>query len=303
MIQLIGSSTFVAAMLFGFRHGFDWDHIAALSDLTGSQRSARSSMRLATLYATGHACMVLLLGAAAILFAEQLPAGVDGVMGGVVGASLILLAVWMVWTAVRTGAVPPLRSRWMVLIDLLRRLSGASAARDVPVVIEHAHPHAHQAMHEHTHVPGELGEVVSAEVDGSAAATGVVAVTALHSHLHRHVALASADPFVRYAGWSSFGVGLLHGVGAETPTQLLVFAAVASADGRPTSIGLLLCFIVGLLGSNAMVAAASVLGFRGVLRHRVLAAALAGVTALFSLVIGTTLVLGRTPALPGLHIG
>ncbi len=48
MLALIGSSAFGAAMLFGFRHGFDWDYLAALTDLTGSQADARRSMRLAT---------------------------------------------------------------------------------------------------------------------------------------------------------------------------------------------------------------------------------------------------------------
>lgn len=299
MIEVIGSSAFAAAVLFGLRHGFDWDHIAALTDLTGSQRSARRAMRLASLYALGHACMVLLLGAGAILLAEQLPAGVDSVMDRVVGASLILLAVWIVTTAARTGSAPPLRSRWMLLIGMLRHFSSAPASENGPVVIEHAHPHDHHAMHAHPHGIAEPAEVVSAQMDGPAA-TSVVGVASLHSHVHHHLALPPVDPFLRYGSWSSFGIGLLHGVGAETPTQLLVFAAAASADGRATSMGLLLCFLVGLLASNTLVAGASTLGFRGVLRHRAVAASLAGVTALFSLIVGTMLLLGRTPAIPGL---
>ena len=60
----MASSVFVAAVVFGFRHGFDWDHIAALTDLTGSQAESRRSMGLATLYALGHAAMVMGLGTA-----------------------------------------------------------------------------------------------------------------------------------------------------------------------------------------------------------------------------------------------
>lgn len=48
MLALIGSSAFGAAMLFGFRHGFDWDYLAALTDLTGSQG------RCASINAFGH---------------------------------------------------------------------------------------------------------------------------------------------------------------------------------------------------------------------------------------------------------
>jgi len=39
----------VTAFGFGFRHGIDWDHIAALTDITGSQPTRRRSMQFATL--------------------------------------------------------------------------------------------------------------------------------------------------------------------------------------------------------------------------------------------------------------
>ena len=64
MNELLQSTAFGAALVFGFRHGFDWDHIAALTDLTGSQATSRRSMWLATLYALGHAAMVNLIGTA-----------------------------------------------------------------------------------------------------------------------------------------------------------------------------------------------------------------------------------------------
>ena len=54
----------VTALGLGFRHGIDWDHIAAITDLTGSQESGRRSMVLATFYALGHAAMVFALGVA-----------------------------------------------------------------------------------------------------------------------------------------------------------------------------------------------------------------------------------------------
>src|SRR5205085_36505 len=74
---------------FGFRHGIDWDHIAALTDITSSQNNSRRSMFLATLYAIGHGLVVFALGFAAIVFAQQLPRGVDVVMERFVGATLI----------------------------------------------------------------------------------------------------------------------------------------------------------------------------------------------------------------------
>lgn len=288
IVELLESSAFGAAVVFGFRHGFDWDHIAALTDLTGSQTSSRRSMWLATLYALGHAVMVLVLGCSAILFAEQVPESVDLVMERLVGVSLLALGVWMAWTAVRTRTAPPLRSRWMLLIDAARRVAGRR--RTETVVIEHSHPHDHDHLHEHDH-----GELLAGDPDAS---PGITTVAVQHAHRHRHVAVAPRDPFVRYGSWSSFGVGLLHGVGAETPTQVLVFAAAAHASGRPTSVALLGCFVVGLLVSNSLVAAASTFGFRGVLASRVVSTALAAATAGFSLVVGSLLLFGEVSVLP-----
>jgi high-affinity nickel-transport protein len=295
MIELLQSTAFGAALLFGFRHGFDWDHIAALTDLTGSQGTSRRSMYLATLYALGHAAMVLVLGIVAIVFAERVPESVDLVMERFVGVSLIALALWMAWMAVTTRGAPPLRSRWMLLIDAARRVVDRRDRSDEIVVIEHSHPHDHDGpMHQHDHLRGEAA---------SPEASTDVAIVVQHSHAHRHVAPVPRDPFPRYSGLSAVGVGLLHGVGAETPTQVLVFAAAANATGKPTSIALLGCFVVGLLGSNTLVAGASTLGLRGVLTHRYVGLALAVTTATFSLVVGSLLVTGHAAALPPIFGG
>src|SRR6266480_3861559 len=137
---------------FGFRHGIDWDHLAALTDLTSSQSSVRRSMRLATLYALGHSFVVFVLGVVAILFAEELPASVDDVMGRVVGGTLILLGAYVFYGLVRHGRDFRMRSRWMMVFSGVARLRRRVRARhgDV-VVIEHEHPHDHDGAHEHDH--------------------------------------------------------------------------------------------------------------------------------------------------------
>lgn len=290
MTELLQSTAFGAALLFGFRHGFDWDHIAALTDLTSSQAKSRRSMWLATLYALGHGAMVLVLGTIAILFAERVPESVDLVMERLVGASLVALAAWMVWTVMTTRGAPPLRSRWMLLIDTGRRIIDRRH-RAENLVIEHSHPHDHQQpRHGHDH----LHDNPAGHQQGHAQVDTIVE----HRHIHRHVAPMPADPFRRYSGRSAVGVGLLHGVGAETPTQVLVFAAASNASGQPTSIALLVCFVVGLIVSNALVAAASTFGLRRILTHRHVGLGLAVLTATFSLVVGTLLLTGHSAALP-----
>ncbi len=60
--------TLVSCAVLGFRHGFDYDHIAAISDITSIQQKASNAMKLGLLYALGHAAMITLLGGIVILF-------------------------------------------------------------------------------------------------------------------------------------------------------------------------------------------------------------------------------------------
>src|SRR5437016_1637063 len=93
----------VTAFGFGFRHGIDWDHIAALTDITGSQHETRRSMLFATLYALGHALVVFALGFAAIVLAARLPTSVDGIMEHFVGLTLIGLGIYVFFSLLRHG--------------------------------------------------------------------------------------------------------------------------------------------------------------------------------------------------------
>ena len=56
------------ALLLGLRHGFDWDHIAAIADLTGTAENRKRGMFLSLLYAVGHGVVVFALGVLAIIF-------------------------------------------------------------------------------------------------------------------------------------------------------------------------------------------------------------------------------------------
>src|SRR6478735_364928 len=111
----------LTALGFGFRHGIDWDHIAALTDITSSQEAPRRSMWFATLYALGHALVVFVLGFAAIVLAERLPAGIDAVMERFVGVTLVVLGCYVVYALVRHGRDFRMRSRWMLMLSAARR--------------------------------------------------------------------------------------------------------------------------------------------------------------------------------------
>ena len=273
---------------FGFRHGIDWDHLAAIGDITSSQTQPRRAMVLATLYALGHAVVVFALGCAAIVLAERLPESVDGAMERFVGATLVLLGAYVVFSLVRHGRDFRMRSRWMLLIGAARRGLRWIRTRGRVDVIEivHEHEHADDIAHRHEHAHDR------------AAVTSPALPEAPHSHVHRHVGRMPADPFANYSRGIAFGIGMLHGVGAETPTQVLIFLAAAGAGGKAAGVVLLVSFLVGLLASNTLVALAGTLWSAGSRRNFGLYAGVSIVTALGSLVIGTLFLLGRGSALP-----
>jgi len=281
---------------FGFRHGIDWDHIAALTDITSSQDNQRRSMFFATLYALGHALVVFVLGASAIVLAARLPRGIDSVMERFVGATLIILGVYVFYALVKHGRDFRMRSRWMLLFAGVRRaVRWARSRRPAPGPTEvmHDHDHAMAEAHHHDRDPAMTA-------GAAAASSGDVN---RHRHGHRHLVTMPDDPFLNYGKATAFGVGMIHGVGAETPTQVLIFLAAAGAGGTGVGLALLVCFLVGLLSSNTLIAVGGTLGFLGASRNFKLYVTVSVLTAGFSLVIGTLFLFGRSTLLPAIFGG
>ena len=282
----------VTAFGFGFRHGIDWDHIAALTDITGSQEDGRRSMVLATKYALGHGLVVLALGVAAITLAERLPSSVDSTMERIVGATLLLLGVYVIVSLLRRGRDFRMRSRWMLVFSGVRRGIRWVRGPHQPEVVVITHDHAHDRAEPHPDA-----HRVDAVVGGGRA------LPLEHRHGHRHIATVPDDPFINYGKPTAFGVGMIHGVGAETPTQVLLFLAAAGAGGTTEGLVLLACFLVGLLTSNSLIAFASTFGFLSASRNWRVYLGVSLVTAVFSLVIGLVFLSGHATVLPAFFGG
>lgn len=293
-----GIGLLVTACLLGVRHGIDWDHIAAITDITSTTATAdagtaahgeqhrelarfvdghehahggsselhahdlgpgaatlaaepvamprptrnrmateqRHAIALGSLYALGHASVVAALGAAAILFGALLPDWVDPILGRVVGATLVILGIWVfvsLYQYMRYGTEFRLRSRWMLVFDSVRYSWRRVQAK----------------IHGHAHVePLEMSS---------------------------------------YGKRTAFGVGMIHGVGAETGTQVLIIAAVGGAAGAGLGIPMMLAFILGLLASNTVIVVLSSTGFVASQARQRLYLAFGVLAGAFSLVIGT----------------
>src|SRR5262249_16808078 len=85
-----------------------------------------------------------------------------------------------------------------------------------------------------------------------------------------------------YGPRTAFAIGVLHGVGAETATQALLFLAVAGMGGRLLGSLMLATFVAGLVASNSLVALATLSGFRVASKNAAALRVMGGVVALFS---------------------
>ena len=293
----------------GLRHGIDWDHLAAITDITSATVTSEETIResagslsspakasmlapqagtlaiapapglgeiraalvhyggmtrgdtprqrrqeawhgffLATMYALGHASLVVALGLLAIWFGTLLPHWIDPLMGRIVGVTLLFLGVWIIYSLVRYGRDFRLQSRWMVVIALARNGLGRLRSRIT------GEPTAH----------------------------------------HHEIA--------QYGPGTAFGIGVLHGIGAETGSQALLLAGAVGATAQATGTALLLFFALGLLMSNSLIAAFSAFGFVSANTRRAVYLVFGVFAAVFSLIVGFHFLTGQESALPDFEV-
>ena len=277
LLEQAGSLSLIGtALLLGFRHGIDWDHIAAITDIAsttttvdfaeegmtsggGAIAVARSTtfrglelraLGLSSLYALGHASVVVVLGVLALSFAAILPDWIDPVMERVVGITLLVLGVWVFYSLVqyvRGEGEFQLKSRWMLVFAFIRH-----------------------GIH---WLQGKVGG-------------------------HEHHGQFHVD---QYGAKTAFGVGMIHGIGAETGTQVFIIAAVGGAASRGMGYAMLLAFVAGLVVSNSLVALLASTGFITSARAKPFYIAVGVFAGVFSLVVGAYFALGIGDALPDLQ--
>ncbi len=237
----------LTAAVLGFRHGFDYDHIAAISDITNVESDRNRAMHMGLLYVVGHAATVAALGSIVILFQTSLPPVVDSWAERAVGLTLVVLGIYVLGSMFRSGGKAAPKSRIMILISAFRWLAWK----------------VRRAFH---------GEAVTrpAEMNWS------------------------------YTRKSVFFVGVIHGLGAETPSQLLIFLLAANLGGRARGFLGLAMFLAGLLLMNTLMTASAVGIFTvSATRQRLMQIA-AALTATYSLVVGTIFLFGSAAILPPL---
>lgn len=103
-----------------------------------------------------------------------------------------------------------------------------------------------------------------------------------------------------YGVGTAVGIGMIHGVGAETGTQALVIATAVGASSQLMGVVALTAFIVGLLISNSIVTLVSSVGFVSSRQRQWIYVAAGMFAAVFSLVVGLVFLFRSTDILPDL---
>ena len=311
----------LTALGLGLRHGIDWDHIAAIADLSGNAENRKRGFALSMAYAVGHGLVVFLLGTAAIVFGLAIPDSLDAWMGRIVGLTLIFLGVWILAELLRKGSDFRLRSRWMLVIDGtfagLRRVQNSITGRKITV--EHDHPHEHdQAIldlrsntdpvvaHDHSHVvEHELDEALISDVVEARNARSETTSASWrsfrsqlrdhghsHSHSHQHDLALPDRPGASYGHRTATGIGMLHGVGIESPTQIAIFVASTAAAGIGFGLLLLATWVVGLIVANAGLALVAGAGLLNAERSFPVYATIAVIVSVLSISLGVLYLVG-----------
>lgn len=228
---MFSASLALTVLLLGFRHGFDLDHIAAISDIVSQTKNNKKAILNGFVYIIGHAVVVIFLGFLAVILGISLPAWLDELMGPVVALTLILLGLWIILSILVKKEKFRFISRWMLFFKGL--------------------------IHVYNHLFG----------------------------IHNHHPIKYPQSF---STRSSYLLGTIHGVGAETPTQILLFATAAGVGGIGGGL-LLLVFMAGLLISNSAILLLSILGFIHAKKYSKIYTILGILAGLMSMIVGLIL--------------
>jgi hypothetical protein len=200
--------------LLGMRHATDADHVVAIATIVSRERSMGGSALIGAAWGIGHTVMIMVVGAAIIVFGVVIPTKLGLSMEFAVGIMLLLLGVLTLTGMGRAVGV-----------------GTAHAHAGVPrghVLDVHDHLHAHGDyvhQHPHGHPPGA------------------------HGHAEEHTPLARLDrsrlgQLAFYEWLRPFAVGLVHGLAGSAAVALMVLSIIREPVA---ALGYLLLFGLGTI--------------------------------------------------------
>jgi high-affinity nickel-transport protein len=317
MLDLIGVTAAIAptaanlgilltGFLLGFRHGIDWDHIAAITDITST--TAAAGMADAA-HAEQHRSVV---GHSHEHGGDREMRAHDGGPGGTALAPALALRpvvgtrfMASQWEAIRLGTLYALGHGAVVIALGLAAIAFGAL------------------------LPSWLDPIMARVVGLTLVALGLWVIYSIYRyaragerfrlrsrwmlvfdgirygwrrfqarlHGHEHVEPLEMSS---YGAKTSFGVGMIHGIGAETGSQVLLIAAVGGASSAGLGVPMLFAFVIGLLISNFGIVVLSSVSFVSSQARERLYVSIGAVAGIFSLFVGTIFLFGLEGSLPDL---
>lgn len=297
-----GTGILVTGLLLGFRHGFDWDHIAAITDITSTSATAdvavemhqsqhrahphdqghgHGGMTELAIHEAGHGGSSAVAVARPRFVEEQKHAILLGTLYALGHASVVFLLgmLALAFGAILPGWVDPIMGR---VVGLTLLLLG------IWVFVS-----LYQYLRNGTEF--RMRSRWMLVFDGVR-----YSWRRFQAKLHGHEHVAPLE-MSSYGPRTAFGVGMIHGIGAETGSQALLIAAVGGAAGAGLGIPMLLAFVVGLVAANTAIVVVSATGFVAGQVRRPLYVAIGVLAGVFSIAVGLTFLLGSDGLLPDLQ--
>jgi high-affinity nickel-transport protein len=304
--QAVAAELLGTALVLGIRHGIDWDHIAAITDITsttaaaehGEQHHALDHLRQGGhIHAHGGPSELAAHEAAAqrppapspappsadpkpSLAHEQRRAMLLGTLYALGHAAVVAVLglAALAFGAVLPDWVDPIMGR-VVGITLL--VLGAWVFYSLYQYVRHG---------TEFHLRSRWMLVF---------AWARYAWRWLMARLHGH---AHVEPIemASYGARTAFGVGMIHGIGAETGTQVLFIGAIGGAAGLGLGVPMMLAFIIGLLISNTAIVIITATGFVASQMRQRIYVGVGVVAGTFSIVVGSLFLFQSEGILPDL---
>jgi len=310
-IGLAGSFGVLAgALALGIRHGIDWDHIAAITDITSTTTSASEPHEG---WLTGEPGVMLtdesdhvaaelarrrpIAGGAgtAVSTAQRGVAGRIQNISDVQRRAIFLASLY----AIGHGTVVTILGLLALLASqFLPSWIDPVMERIVGVTLVLLGAYLAFSLIQYFRGKGEF-RLRSRWMLVFAGARNVVNAlwARLHGHSHEHEYVHGID---QYGARTAYTVGLIHGIGAETGTQVLIIATAVGAGTKVMGVAALFAFVLGVLISNTFVTLATTLGFVSARRRQIVYVMAGILAAAFSLVVGMIFLFAAGGLLPNL---
>ena len=295
----------LTALVLGLRHGLDWDHLAAITDITSTTGTAQAAE-------LEHAD------------AHRIAVGHRHAHGG---AEELRVHTADADSAATAAPEPPIRQRRWLELERRPVMLGTLYALGHAVVVGVL---GGVALLVGAQLPAWIDPLMGRIVGLTLVVLGIWVFVSLYNYVRHGTAFRLRSRWMlvfdglrygwrRFQAWlhghehveplemssyrprTAFGVGMIHGVGAETATQILFIAAIGGAGSIGLGIPMMLAFILGLVLTNTLIVVVSASGFLASQSRRRLYVVVGAAAGAFSLVIGGVFLFGVEGVLPDLY--